>query len=476
MPVTDKLLLDQLERSLAAPQAGGGYATSDDPAFSGGPAVTPDMAKQLDTQGTQYRGNILPLRVDLAGKTHFDPEAGVLGSLISGLTAPGDVWRGNVPVFNARGDINPEMNRRAADMAGLIALPSPGAMQGRVAPMQGPSAHQLEGSGGRGYNAVRDSGFEFNPQVVVDTTNRVANQLTREGFGTQVAPELHNMLEPPGYIPPGAIANADTLQAIRRNLANAGKDRQGRAASGMAVGEFDKILEELTPENARFRPDTPGAATIPATQADIDALAALQREARQDWAGAQRVNKLSGELDAGITGLQERGDVRAAATHSGMNLDNALRQEVLAFLKNKNAIRGFHPDDLKALRDFAEGNALRSALRLSSNALGGGGGLGALATGFAGVKTLGNALGSSLPVLGMFLKNAQNTLASRELEAIQRTIAQRTPLGQTFRDATPIIPGMSTRDAAVWQTVMPGLLGSVPRPEELRPRGVGPVI
>lgn len=468
MPVTDKLQLEELERSLAQPS----------PASGGGPAVTPEMAKQLDVQGTQYRGNILPFRTDMTGGLHFDPGAGVLGSLLSGLTAPGDVATGKLPVFNASGDINPEMNRRAADLAGLIALPSPGAMQSRLAPMQGPGAHDLEASGGRGYNAVRQSGFEFNPQVVLDTANRVTNQLTREGYGAHVAPELHDILSLPKNLPPGAIANSDTLQAIRTNLANSGKDRQGRAASAIAVREFDKILEELTLQNARFQPGTPGASPIPATQPDIDALAALQRESRQDWAGAQRVNRISGELDAGVTGLQERGDIRAAATHSGMNLDNALRQEVSSFLKNKNAVRGsgLAPEEIKALTDFAEGNALRSGLRMASNAMGGGGGLGALATGVAGVKTLGNALGSALPVLGMFLKNAQNTLASRELEAIQRMIAQRTPLGQTYRDATAIIPGMSARDAAVFETVIPGLLGSTPRPEKLRPPGVGPVI
>jgi hypothetical protein len=465
-PVTDKLLLEQLERSFA-PEA---------PVVSSGPAVTPEMASQLDVQGTQAKGSILPLRRDLAGGMHFDPSAGIIGSLVSGLTAPGDVYTGKVPVFNASGDINPEMNRRAADLGGLLALPSPGAMQSRLAPMKGPSAHELEASGGRGYNALRTSGFEASPQVVVSTADRLANELTRRGFGADISPELHNILSKASNPPPGAIVNFDTLQAIRSNLANAGKDRQGRAASSMAVREFDKILEELTPQNARFQPDTPGAAPIPATQADIDALAALQRESRQDWAGAQRVNKMSGELDAGITGLQERGDIRAAATHSGMNLDNALRQEVASFLKNKEATRGFSAEELKALKDFAEGNALRSGLRMASNAMGGGGGLGALATGFAGVKTLGNALGSAVPVLGMFLKNAQNTLASRELEAIQRMIAQRTPLGQTYKDATALIPGMSGRDAAIFETVMPGLLGNVPRPEKLRPPGMGPVI
>lgn len=475
MPVTDKLQLEELERSLVPPQAqAGAWATSDDPNFSGGPAaVTPDMAKQLDTQATQYRGNMLPIRTDMAGGIHFDPSAGVLGTLISGLTAPGDVATGQVPVFNAQGSINPEFNRRALDMAGLLALPSPGAMQGRVAPMQGPGAHDLEAAGGLGYDATRYSGMQFDPSIVTNTSQRVADELTRRGFGDQVVPELHNILaNPPGL---GRIADSDTLQAIRSNLANAGKDRQSRAASAIAVGEFDKILESLPTESTRItRPQT--GASIPATQADIDALAALQGEARQNWAGAQRVNKMSGELDAGVTGLQERGDIRAAAANSGMNLDNALRQEVLAFLKNKEAVRGFHPEDLKALKDFAEGNALRSSLRLASNAMGGGGGLGAMATGFAGAKTFGNVLGSAIPVVGMFLKNAQNTLASRELEAIQRIIAQRTPLGQTYRDATAIIPGMSARDAAIFETVIPGLLGPTPRPEKLRPPGVGPVI
>lgn len=56
--------------------------------------------------------NVLPLREDEKG-IHFDPRAGVLGSIISGLTAPGDVATGKLDPMSDEGV------KRAIDLAGL---------------------------------------------------------------------------------------------------------------------------------------------------------------------------------------------------------------------------------------------------------------------------------------------------------------------------------------------------------------------
>jgi hypothetical protein len=57
--------------------------------------------------------NVLPFREDESG-IHFDPHSGLLGSIISGLTAPGDVLTGKLDPTSDEGI------KRAMDVAGLV--------------------------------------------------------------------------------------------------------------------------------------------------------------------------------------------------------------------------------------------------------------------------------------------------------------------------------------------------------------------
>lgn len=92
-------------------------------AAPGKPPVSPAMLgrglmRRPEPQGLMarkptYSGSVLPFSRDAQG-TYFDPRAGLLGAIIGGLTAPGDVAMGKL------NPNSPEGQRRAMDMVGLM--------------------------------------------------------------------------------------------------------------------------------------------------------------------------------------------------------------------------------------------------------------------------------------------------------------------------------------------------------------------
>jgi hypothetical protein len=200
------------------------------------------------------------------------------------------------------------------------------------------------------------------------------------------------------------------------------------------------------------------------TQEQLDALAATQREARANYATSFRANDISGELDRANTGIRERAGIRTAATHSGQNLDNALRQRVASFLEKPDNVAGYSQAEIAALNDFVNpGLGARNAARYSSNLLGGGGGLGSgfvgsAATGLGSYMTgnpaFGMAIGLGAPALGYGLKQGQNALASRALNQVEEMIRMRSPLGEQMQAAMPHVPDL--RDIAALRLLLLG--------------------
>lgn len=441
-------------------------------------APLPENA-QLDA--APYHGMVLPVSRDASGP-YFDPlNAGPIAALrqffanaYSAARTPGDVYTGKTPIM-ANGGYNPDLINRGIDFTTLFTLsPAPGAIPTRQAAVAAPTATELKAAGSAGYNAARSAGLEIDPQIAVDTAAKLSNDLTRAGFGAKVAPQTHGILDEIANPPsgPGVIRNLttmDDLEAIRRNLANLGGSNTEREAARRAVGEFDGILERLTPADVVAGP-TSGPALVPTgqraavTQDQLDAIAQIQRDARANYAAAMRTNKLSGELDRANTGIQERADIRAAAANSGQNLDNALRQQVRSFLDKNSNLRGYSQDEIDALNSFVNpGFGLRNATRYASNLLGGGGGLGqgfagtaatALGSYLTGNPAAGVAIGIATPTAGYALKQAQNALASRELQGIENQIAMRSPLGAQMQAAAPIVPDL--RDVTALRLMLLG--------------------
>lgn len=503
------------------------------PATQAAPRLT-DLAPNEPVQGA-YHGTVLPFSRDAQGKTSFDPfNAGLLAALVksgyAAARAPGDVATGKLPIMTETGQYNPDMVNRATDFATMFAAsPAPGGMPTRQLAPTAPTATELQEAGSAGYNAARQAGVEINPQILADTASRLTNDLTRRGFGAQVAPKTHALLEQAATPPSGpgvlrTLTTIDDLEALRRNfseLAGAGGS-EGGAARG-AIKGVDQILERLTPADvvagtaaanaASIHPNPgggfdihtngpagvlyatdmaqaqkmaaqyggPGGGAAPGlrfTQDQLDALSQTQRDARANYAAGFRVNKLNGELDRANTGLVERADVRSGATYSGLNFDNRLRQNVASFLEKPANVRGYSDAEIEALNQFVNpGFGLRNATRYAGNLLGGGGGLGAGFTGSAatalgsyltGNPAAGMAIGLGTPALGYGLKKGQNALASNALGNIEEMIAMRSPLGAERAANAGSVPDL--RDIAALRLLLLGGAQSQP----LMPFGLSP--
>lgn len=418
---------------------------------------------------------------------------GLARSFGSAVTLPGDVYTGRQPIMTPSGAPDPQLIDRTAQLAALTAPPSPASVTGRLAPAAIPTATELKDVGAAGYNAMRASGLEIRPEVVANTATGLMNDLTRRGFGADVAPEVHGILKKVASPPAGgvrAFTTADDLEAIRANLANAGATAKAQEAGRRAVGEFDRVLEGLTPKDVLAGPSAgPGllrpGSQQPVSQQQLDELAKIQRDARANYAASFRANEITGELNKAVTGAAERGELQAGTAYSGLNLDNALRQQVKALLQNEDRIKGFSVEEVQALKDFAKGGALRNTARFASNLMGGGSGIGPILSGAAGAGVgsqmgglWGMLLGGGVPAAGYGLKRLQNALAAQDIGGVAELIRSRSPLAQTMLEATPIVQP-NPRDIAVLQTLMPGLLGIMqPTPPARPPQQglLGPLI
>jgi hypothetical protein len=109
-----------------------------------------------------------------------------------------------------------------------------------------------------------------------------------------------------------------------------------------------------------------------------------------------------------------------------------MRKATRAFLTGKaKAGRGMDDDELAAIRGFSKGNAASNGLRLSSNLLGGGGGIVAGAEGLTGLTT-GNPALAVAPLVGMGLRKLYNNRTASAAEDIAEMLAQRSPLAQSL--------------------------------------------
>lgn len=104
-------LLDYFDKD--APLFGGrrGGATSSPPAppaHGPGENASPPSVNGQQPKYTPFKGALIPMRMDENGNVSFDSDAGILGSLKSALTLPGDVKAG-------RYDIEPETPGQISD-------------------------------------------------------------------------------------------------------------------------------------------------------------------------------------------------------------------------------------------------------------------------------------------------------------------------------------------------------------------------
>lgn len=220
---------------------------------------------------------------------------------------------------------------------------------------------------------------------------------------------------------------------------------KGNAPVGVQdIDRVRKRLGEYAGElNTNFKPTPNARAAMTARQEIDDFLANLQqpqliagdaqaasgvlREARATAQQGMKMDKIARWLrDA---------EIDAAKSHSGGNLENVIYQKIASALKRpEKELRGWSKEEVAALQRVLP-NMAESILRRGGKLLGGGGGLGQLASGSAGGAMFGFPGMVALPALGMGMNRAGSAIASRKLNNVTDVIAANAPMYAASRPA-----------------------------------------
>ena len=416
-----------------------------------------------------YTGSILPFSSDSQGNVHFDPNAGILGTVISAFKAPGDVASGKLDPYS------PEANQRALDLATFMTPINPAVRAGdaaipgllrnmRQTTPPAPTAEALKDAASAGYDAARATGATYSGEAVSNAAQDAISALNADGFIATNAPKTHAILQGLSNPEPGAFATITGLDSARRSLGKIAGDPTDMAAASRAIGSIDDFVEKAgaSPSMAgtsaapgagtAIVPGASGSAAATATTPESEAARLIQ-DARGNAAANFRSNRLTDAEDAA--------ELRAAAANSGHNVGNAIRQRLASLLLNPKASRGYSQDELDSIRQVVQGTAGSNTLRQVGNMLGGGGGIGHTLIGGLGAVAGGLMAGPegagigaiAAPMAGSVARHAYNSAVQRALENVAQSVRMRSPLYNQMLAGAPSVPG---------SYLLPSLLGRAP--------------
>lgn len=347
-------------------------------------------------------------------------------SIYSAVTLPGDVAQGNVSMVGPDGRTNPEVINRSAELA-TIASPAPPRVAASILPKAAPPTREaLATASDAGYTKARGLGVEVAPQAVSDLGTSIGVRLGEDGINGKLAPKTFSILDDLAKPPPDSVATLANIETIRRSFGHAARDFSNpteQMAAKRAIGHLDDYLAAI--------PDTD------VIRGSASEASSLLREARGNYAAAKRSEQITDAVDIA--------DLNAAAANSGQNIGNATRQRIKSILASDKNSAGFTAEELAQMERIVRGTRLGNTARVAGNVLGGGGGLGSVASAAVGAGALG-PVGAAAPAVGYLLKKLSNASVEKQTKILDAMIRSRSPLaGPASAAAAPqITPAQAT--------------------------------
>jgi hypothetical protein len=389
-----------------------------------------DMLTRGEGFDEAYQHNLAAERDRLDQYRKASPVASTAAEVAGGLVMPvskvvGPIKQaiGTGAVVGA-GNSEGDLVQRASDAATSGAIS--GALGGVVAgigravggkaPSSVPSIPELKDEARNLYrsSAIRD--FEIAPQSVSNAAAGIRARLDAEGFDEIIGTKAHAILKRLESAPEGSTVTGLNLHSIQKTLGKAAgsMDPQEKAAASMALREFNDFLENVPAANV--------------VKGSADDFVNTMREANGNYSRAMQASNIDNKII--------QAETRAAASNSGMNVANTVRQRMADVKLNPKQSRGMHPDDVAAAGQIAEGTRAGNIVRKIGNIAGGGGGLGTLAAGAAGVGAAGaysndpgsSALGLALPAFGFAMRGLGNRMTLNQANKLSEAIRARAPL------------------------------------------------
>jgi len=292
-----------------------------------------------------------------------------------------------------------------------------------------PEASALKTEAGNAYDALTARNVAIPlPQSALDAlANNIRSDLNNRGLRPSVAGNAHNAVEELRTPATAGAPDVADLVAARQSVKNLlGSPDANKAAAATIIPKIEQAIETASPN----------------TMNEI-------RMADKNYAAF----KANEALDKRFA----RAELRAAGEHSGLNLGNRIRQQVTNYLLSNEA-KYLSPENRTALEKVVKGTVTQNGLRLVSNMMGGGGGLGSTLLGIGGAAT-GQATGhpelSLLPVGGFGVRALANRSVAKQAERAAAMIRANSPLGRTMAASLPAPQRMSLP-----RSLLPALLAT----------------
>ena len=328
-----------------------------------------------------------------------------------GLKAPGEAYRGELGPAGSR-ETTARMIQPAAEIAGMAAGNTP---FGKTIP----SKDQIFEAGSKAFNAARDLGAGFHPDLIPTFARTAKAHLDEAGFGPEIAPKVNSILDKKSI---SEVSQEPTtvndILGFRKKLrvAQGIMDPQEKVAATISKNAYDTVLDN----SAQFSTDPK------APQA-----AALLKEGRQNWAAAERLETVDKK--------QASAERRASSANSGLNTANRIRQKVADILENPKLAAGWSPEAIAQADRVVGGTHTGNTARYIGNLAGKGGGLGGLAATGTAALVGGAPLAATVAGLGIGSHAVDLASTSRQIALLRALLSKESPLSKNM----PLPPGSS---------------------------------
>lgn len=356
---------------------------------------------------------------------------GMVKKAYEGVTLPGDVASGKVQVRGEDGYTNPEVIERSANLAGAVPLRSaPGgifaAPIGKGLPVRTPppeavtpTIQELKTAAKAGYQSPEVTDLAIKPNTLTEFAQATKTALNKEGYDETpaVAKGTFAILDKIEKAPEGAVVTGQNLLSLKKTFGNAAKEvgadgqpTANAAAAKQAMKAVDEFMGNIAEKDIISGSPASALSTLKTANANYSAAKTAE----------------------GIDRKVIQAENRAAATHSGQNVANTVRQR-LATVMNGPEFARFKPDEQAMIRQIVQGTPTANAVRFVGKLLGGGGGLGAITSATIGGYATGGP-GAVAPVIGFALNALSNRMTLNQAAKLSEAIRSRAPLANAMND------------------------------------------
>jgi len=206
-----------------------------------------------------------------------------------------------------------------------------------------PTAEEVKGAASQIYKKIDDAGVVIQAEPFNQFVNKVKTTVgskVREARQPQVVDALKQLDEASG-----SVKTLQKMQDLRESIS--GIKMSGNASERMFAGDIVKELDD-------FMEKLDASKLVAPVQGDVEAIK-LVPQARELWKQARK----SELLDE----IYRKAEIKATDPYNDVAYATKLRAEFKSLALNKSKLRGFSPEEVKAIEQAAKGGRIENALR-----------------------------------------------------------------------------------------------------------------